>query len=49
VRAFGVWFERTWAPFGGPTDGWRRHGNRVLETGQDVDSANPSGAGLSCG
>lgn len=50
VGAFGVWFERTWAPFGGgPTDGWRRHGNRVLETGQDVDSANPSGAGLSCG
>jgi hypothetical protein len=50
VGSFGVWFERPWAPYGGgPTDGWHRHGNRVLETGQDLDSGNPSGPGLSCG
>lgn len=50
VGAFGVWFERPWSPYGGgPTDGWHRHGNRVLETGQDVDSTNPSGPGLNCG
>jgi hypothetical protein len=50
VGAFGVWFERPWPPYdGGPTDGWHRHGHRVLETGQDVDSGNPSGAGLNCG
>ncbi len=50
VGSFGVWFERPWAPYGGgPTDGWHRHGNRVLETGQDVDSTNPSGPGLNCG
>ena len=51
VGSFGVWFERPgWSPYdGGPTDGWHRHGNRVLETGQNVDDGNPSGPGLSCG
>jgi hypothetical protein len=50
VGQFGVWFERPWAPYdGGPTDGWRRSGNRVLETGENVDNGNPSGAGLFCG
>ena len=51
VGSFGVWFERPgWSPYeGGPTDGWHRHGNHVLETGQDVDNGNPSGPGLSCG
>jgi hypothetical protein len=50
VGQFGVWFVRPWAPYdGGPTDGWHRHGNRVLETRQNVDSGNPSGAGLNCG
>lgn len=51
VGSFGVWFERPgWSPYdGGPTDGWHRHGNRVLETGQNVDHSNPSGPGLSCG
>jgi hypothetical protein len=50
VGQFGVWFVRPWPPYdGGPTDGWRRRGNRVLETGQNVDSGNPSGPGLNCG
>jgi hypothetical protein len=51
VGSFGVWFERPgWSPYdGGPTSGWDRHGNRVLETRQDVDTGNPSGPGLSCG
>ena len=51
VGSFGVWFERPgWSPYdGGPTDGWHRHGNRVLETGQNLDDGNPSGPGLSCG
>ena len=51
VGSFGVWFERPgWSPYdGGPTDGWHRHGNRVLETGQNLDQGNPSGTGLSCG
>lgn len=50
VGAFGVWFARpTWSPyFGGPTDGWHRSGNRVLETGQDVDNSNPSSHGRLC-
>jgi hypothetical protein len=47
IGAFGVWFERPWPPYdGGPTDGWRRSGNRVLETGENVDNGNPGG---SCG
>jgi hypothetical protein len=51
VGSFGVWFERPgWSPYdGGPTDGWHRQGNRVLETGQNLDQGNPSGSGLSCG
>jgi hypothetical protein len=51
VGRFGVWFSRPgWSPYdGGPTDGWLRRGNRVLETGQNLDHANPSGPGLSCG
>jgi len=50
VGAFGIWFERPWPPYdGGPTDGWHRSGNRVLETGQNVDSGNPTGPGLNCG
>jgi hypothetical protein len=43
VGRFGVWFTRpTWQPYqGGPTDGWNRLGNVVLETGQDIDNSNP--------
>jgi hypothetical protein len=43
VGYFGVWFPR-----GAPTDGWRRSGNTVLETGADVDSSNPSYQGHPC-
>jgi hypothetical protein len=43
VGKYGVWFTRpTWTPYqGGPTDGWNRTGNTVLETGEHIDSANP--------
>ena len=45
VGTFGVWFYRSaWPPYyGGPTDGWHRSGNIVLETGANVDGGNPSG------
>lgn len=43
VGYWGVWFPR-----GAPTDGWRRSGNVVLETGQVVDGGNPSSAGRTC-
>jgi hypothetical protein len=43
VGKYGVWFTRPrWAPYhGGPTDGWHRSGNRVLETGESIDAGNP--------
>ena len=42
VGQFGTWFDRPgWTYDGGPTDGWHRHGNTVLETGQNVDNGNP--------
>ena len=43
VGRWGVWFPR-----GQPTDGWHRSGNRVLETGGDIDSRNPSYRGRAC-
>jgi hypothetical protein len=43
VGQFGVWFSR-----GAPTDGWHRSGNTVLETGQRIDSTNPTSAGRLC-
>lgn len=43
VGYYGVWFPR-----GAPTDGWRRSGNSVLETGANVDGTNPTYAGRSC-
>lgn len=43
VGAFGVWFTR-----GAPTDGWRRTGNLVLETGQNLDTKNPIVNGWEC-
>jgi hypothetical protein len=49
VGKFGVWFDRpAWAPYhGGPTDGWHRSRNRVLETGKSIDRSNPTtNAGL---
>lgn len=49
-----MWFERPqWPPlFGGPTGGWSssnttdsnyRSGNKVLETGLNLDTGNPAG------
>jgi hypothetical protein len=43
VGGFGVWFPR-----GKPSDGWRRSGNAVLETGQRVDTVNPTYQGRTC-
>ncbi len=43
VGSFGVWFPR-----GSPTDGWRRTGNTVLETSQNVDNGNPTVSGRVC-
>jgi hypothetical protein len=43
VGDFGVWYVR-----GQPTDGWRRSGNLVLETGQNIDTRNPVVAGVEC-
>ena len=43
VGYWGVWYPR-----GAPTDGWRRVGNRLLETGQSLDTGNPSYQGQPC-
>jgi hypothetical protein len=43
VGYWGVWFTR-----GAPSDGWRRTGNKVLESGQLIDAGNPSYQGRSC-
>jgi hypothetical protein len=43
VGTWGVWFTR-----GAPTDGWIRSGNRVLETGQNIDDSNPTNNGRVC-
>jgi hypothetical protein len=50
VGKYGVWFTRpTWVPYqGGPTDGWHRTGNYVLETGENIDSGNPHHDGVLC-
>jgi hypothetical protein len=50
VGKYGVWFTRpTWSPYqGGPTDGWHRLGNIVLETGKNIDSTNPVSNGQLC-
>ncbi len=43
VGRYGVWFAR-----GRPTDGWQRDGNRLLETGADLDARNPYNQGRLC-
>ena len=43
VGYYGVWYVR-----GAPTDGWRRSGNTVLETGANLDSGNPTYQGATC-
>ncbi len=50
VGKYGVWFTRpAWMPYqGGPTDGWHRAGNVVLETGEDIDNGNPHDNGRLC-
>jgi hypothetical protein len=50
VGRWGVWFDRpAWRPYrGGPTDGWHRRGNRVLETGEHIDTHNPHRNGSLC-
>ncbi len=51
VGKYGAWFTRpTWAPYqGGPTDGWHRIGNTVLETSANIDDNNPRNNGQLCG
>lgn len=43
VGNYGVWFPR-----GAPSDGWKRTGNVVLETGVNVDNGNPTYKGAAC-
>jgi hypothetical protein len=43
VGTYGVWFTR-----GAPSDGWRRSGNVLLETGQNLDGNNPIVNGWEC-
>lgn len=43
VGNWGVWFLR-----GAPTDRWRRRGNVVLETGENIDNTNPHIGKLEC-
>jgi hypothetical protein len=49
VGGYGTWFYRaTWKYQGGPTDGWHRSGNTVLETGENIDASNPHVKGVLC-
>jgi hypothetical protein len=49
VGKYFVWFSRPeYAYGGGPTDGWQRTGNTVLETGENVDAGNPHVDGQLC-
>jgi hypothetical protein len=50
VGKWAVWFDQpTWRPYrGGPTDGWHRRGNHVLETGEHIDTHNPHRNGTLC-
>ena len=43
VGYWGAWFPR-----GAPSDGWKRTGNTVLETGQKIDTGNPTNNGAPC-
>jgi Domain of unknown function (DUF4082) len=43
VGTYGVWYTR-----GAPSDGWHRSGNVLLETGQNLDSNNPTVNGWEC-
>ncbi len=49
VGSYGAWFARPNLPLGGgPTDGWHRSGNVVLETGENIDNGNPHSGGVLC-
>ncbi|MDQ2838978.1 MAG: hypothetical protein M3Y42_13605 [Actinomycetota bacterium] len=49
VGGYGTWFARpSWKYQGGPTDGWHRSGNVVLETGEKIDANNPHVNGTLC-
>jgi hypothetical protein len=49
VGGYGTWFYRaSWTYRGGPTDGWHRSGNTVLETGENLDGSNPHVNGVLC-
>ncbi len=50
VGKYGAWFTRNaWQPYaGGPTDGWHRIGNTVLETNANIDDTNPTSNGKLC-
>lgn len=49
VGSYFVWFSRPQLLYGGgPTDGWKRAGNVVLETGENVDAENPHVGGRLC-
>jgi len=50
VGQYGVWFYRAaWPPYeGGPSDGWHRSGNTVIETGETVDGGNPHAGTVLC-
>jgi len=44
VGSYGIWYTR-----GAPSDAWRRTGNVVVETGENVDTQNPhTRAGVLC-
>ncbi|HSX31802.1 MAG TPA: right-handed parallel beta-helix repeat-containing protein, partial [Candidatus Saccharimonadales bacterium] len=43
IGFYGVWYTR-----GAPTDGWRRTGNTILETGTNIDNGNPTYNGSPC-
>ena len=43
VGSYGVWYPR-----GAPSDGFHRSGNKVLETGENLDNGNPTANGQSC-
>ena len=42
VGVWGPWYTTNNAYQGGPTDGWHRSGNKILETGASVDGGNPT-------
>lgn len=49
VGSYFIWYSRPQYVYGGgPTDGWHRSGNVVMETGENVDEGNPHVDGNEC-